>query len=309
MRLTNSEIVQVPTGLKDAVERVHGEKGRAFLVNLPSLLMECRQRWSLKIKEPFNNLSYNLVIPARTSRGAEVVLKLGVPCRELLTEISALGLFGGVGAVRLLEHDGARGILLLERVMPGAPVYETHGDIESTTTAAMLMQRLWRDPPAGHSFPSLAVWFQAFERLRTKFDGDTSPFPSNLIAKAERTFFELNTSSERTVILHGDLHHANILSSVRSGWLAIDPKGICGDPGYEVGPFMLNQLPAVASDSVIRDILEQRLAIFSNELRIERERLAGWAFCHAVLSALWDFEESAEWTGTVRLAQILGQLR
>jgi streptomycin 6-kinase len=107
------------------------------------------------------------------------------------------------------------------------------------------------------------------------------------------------------VILHGDLHHANILSSTRGGWVAIDPKGILGDPGYEVGSFMLNRLPPEASAAAMTEILSRRLSIFSEELHIGRERLAQWAFCHAVLSALWDFEESAEWERTIQLAQIL----
>lgn len=110
------------------------------------------------------------------------------------------------------------------------------------------------------------------------------------------------------MILHGDLHHANILRSTVSGWVAIDPKGISGDCGYEVGPFMLNRLPAGASESVIKEILNRRLSVFSDELRISRKRLAGWAFCHATLSAVWDFEESSEWRGTMRLAQMLEQL-
>jgi streptomycin 6-kinase len=85
--------------------------------------------------------------------------------------------------------------------------------------------------------------------------------------------FELNSTSESSVILHGDLHHANIIISAGRGWLAIDPKGVCGDPGYEVGPFMMNQIPAGASDTEVKEILKQRISIFSDELQIKRERL------------------------------------
>jgi streptomycin 6-kinase len=309
MPLSNPETLPVPNGLRETIERVHGQRGREWLARLPALIQESRERWSLALDLPFDNLSYNLVIPGRTEQGADVVLKLGVPCRELLTEVAALNLFGGVGAVRLLDHEAERGILLLERARPGAPVYKLQGEAEATVTAARLMRRLWRDPPAtGHSFPSLAVWFQAFKRLRDRFNGESGPFPAELIEKGERTFSELSESQERTVILHGDLHHDNILSSERDGWLAIDPKGISGDPGYEVGSFMLNQLPAGADAPALKMVLKRRLLIFSDELQIKRARLARWAFCHALLSALWDFEEAAEWYGTIRLAQMLDEL-
>ena len=300
--------MQIPNSLKETIVRVHGELGREWLGGLPSLIIECRKRWSLELGKPFDNLSYNLVIACRSSEGADVVLKLGVPCAELLTEATALRLFDGRGAVRLLAQDASRGVLLMERAMPGTPLYKLQTDLEATRTAARLMKRLWREPPAEHSFPSLEIWFKAFARLRSRFDGASGPFPPEIIANAERTFGELNASSAHAFVLHGDLHHENILCSERDEWMAIDPKGICGDQGYEVGSFMLNQLPDGASEIVLREILKMRLSIFSDELKISHERLAGWAFCHAALSAVWSFEESAQWHDTIRVAQILEQL-
>ena len=300
--------MRLPEELKEQMVRVHGAPGRRWLADLPALLEGCRRRWSLELGEPFADLSYNFVLPARDSRGAEVVLKLAVPCRELLTEAAALTLFAGRGAVRLLDHDTARGALLLERVLPGSPLYEQSDEPAATRTAARLMRRLWREPPDRHAFPSLAVWFGAFERHRNLVAGGDAPFPPELFARAERTFLELNASSARAVILHGDLHHANILSTAGGGWVAIDPKGICGDAGYEVGTFMLNRLPPAANAGALADVLRRRLLIFSEELQIERGRLARWAFCHAVLSALWDIEESADCGRVIRLARVLGQL-
>ena len=300
--------MQIPNGLQESVKRVHGAAGQQWLTTLPALLREWRERWALELSAPFENLSYNLVIPGRSRDGREIVLKVGVPCPELSTEAAALNLFQGVGAVRLLEQDTTAGVLLLERIAPGAPLYESQEDAEATRTAARLMRQLWRTPPAEHSFPSLAIWFGAFERLRHRFGGGSGPFPKKLIARTERAFAELDASSEKSVVLHGDLHHANILFSAERGWVAIDPKGIVGDRGYEVGSFMLNQLSASASDSSCMTILGRRLSIFADELQISRARLALWAFCHAVLSALWDMEEAVEWQGTIRLARMLERL-
>lgn len=303
------KLMRIPNGLKETVERVHGAAGRQWLITLPELVSEWSERWRLELSAPFENLSYNLVIPGRAASGAEIVLKVGVPCRELTTEAAALNLFQGMGAVRLLDQNATTGVLLLERVIPGTPLHELQADAEATRTAATLMRQLWREPPVEHSFPSLAVWFRAFERLRSQFGGgSSSPFPTGLFARAESAFTELDVSSESSVILHGDLHHANILFSNERGWLAIDPKGIIGDRGYEVGSFMLNQLPTGVSTSVTTAILAQRLSIFAHELQMSRERLATWAFCHAILSALWDIEEASECEGTIRLAKLLEKL-
>jgi streptomycin 6-kinase len=287
---------------------VHGAAGREWLAALPAILRECRVRWALELDEPFAHLSYNMVLPGRTATGTEIVLKAGVPCRELLTEAAALELFAGRGAVRLLDHDAPRGLLLLERITPGALLHKVERDPEATRTAASVMRRLWRTPPPTHSFPSLASWFSSWARLREQFGGGSGPLPAELLTQAEHTFAELHSSAERNVVLHGDLHHANILSSASAGWVAIDPKGICGDAGYEVGSFMLNQLPAGADDTTTLDMLARRLAIFAAELQMSRARLARWAFCHAMLSAAWDFEESAAWHNTIRLARLLARL-
>ncbi len=311
----------IPQSVAERIERVHRDAGRAWLQTLPSLLAECRTRWSLQLEEPFTNLSYNLVLPGTTKqagspRRTELVLKLGGPCAEFIREATALSLFAGAGAARLLDHEMQKGALLLERVTPGTPLHlqGERSDVETTRTAASLMRQLWQLRPANvsraadHSFPSLAVWFAAFENLRKTFAGGTGPFPARLITAAEAAFAELNVSSDTPVLLHGDLHHENILFSSSQGWLAIDPKGVVGDRGYEVGSFMLNQLPEGASESETLAILTDRLEVFSTELGISKGRLARWAFCHAVLSAVWSFEEADDWSRTVRLAEMLEQL-
>ncbi|HYJ89367.1 MAG TPA: aminoglycoside phosphotransferase family protein, partial [Pyrinomonadaceae bacterium] len=146
-------------------------------MTLPALVAECRARWSLELDQPFENLSYNLVFPGRRTDGTSIVLKLGVVCAESLTEMAALILFDGVGAARLLEQDDLRGILLMERVVPGTPLFTLQDGPEATRTAAALMRRLWRPAPVDHSFPPLTVWFRAFERLRNKDGRGTGPFP------------------------------------------------------------------------------------------------------------------------------------
>lgn len=298
--------MEVPTDLRSRIERLHGDPGRRWLDALSVLVSTYADRWSLRLDEPLPNPSYNLVLPGQDAKGKGIVLKLGVSCAELSSEVEALVLYAGRGAVRLLDHDASAGALLLERVVPGTPVHEGQNELEATTTAARLMKQLWREPPQEHSFPSLSIWFRAFARLRDMFDGGTGPFPSQLISGAESAFVQLNGASDAGVVLHGDLHHTNILLSQRDGWVAIDPKGVVGDRGYEIGSFMINQLPA--RESEIMEMMARRLSIFSEELQISRERLAQWSFFHAVLSAIWSFEDSEEWQRTIQLARLLERL-
>jgi len=289
--------------LADNVRSVHGKSGDAWLARLPDLIGEFRERWSLELDQPFQNLSFNLVIPGRDANNSPIVLKLGVPCTELFTEAAALEVFESRGAVRLLAHDSKLGALLLERISPGTQLHELGDEAHATQIAAALMRQLWREPRPEHAFPSIATWFRSFERLPS-----AEAVLKNFARRAEPLVAKLIDTAPPAKLLHGDLHHENILKSAERGWLAIDPKGVCGDPGYEIGPFMLNKLPLRAAAKQLSTVMTQRLSIFSRELGIDYERLALWSFCYAVLSAVWSYQDNMEFEGTLRLAEILWQL-
>ena len=284
-------MLTIPSNFAQSMRDVHGAAGESWVGQLPGIVSECVERWSLKVAEPFQLLSYNWVAPAVGSGGASLVLKVGFPCRELRGEIGALRIYDGRGSARLVDADGDLGALLLERLLPGVTLDSVQDETDATTIAAGAMRQLWRPAPANHQFPTIADWGKGFERLHQKFDGGTGPFPANLVAEAEETFASLLATSAEPVVLHGDLHHFNILSAEREPWLAIDPKGVVGEPAYEVGAFMRNPWPQLLSQPDVRIIMSRRLDAFSGELGIDRQRLRGWAFAQAVLSAWWSYED------------------
>lgn len=290
--------------LEQTMINVHGEAAKLWLAALPDRLEKVCKLWSLKLDQPFEKLSYNLVIPGTRHSGQRIVLKAGVPCSELTTEAAALELFAGVSSVRLLEDDRTAGFLLLERLLPGTNLHQV-GEEESTTVSAQLMKRLWCEPPPQHGFPSLRTWFRSLYANKEDYSQE---FPMDLVGRAKQVFEELLQAEVKPRILHGDVHHDNILYAAERGWLVIDPKGVCGDPGYEVGTFMLNRLPDGAPDNSVRQILARRLSIFSDILETDQLRLARWAFAHAVLSAVWSLEESADWRPAIRVAGLLDML-
>jgi len=99
-----------------------------------------------------------------------------------------------------------------------------------------------------------------------------------------------------------------VLESAR-GWLAIDPKGVIGPGGYEVGPFLINPVPDFLNGSNPIGRTEKRIAILSEMLDMERERIRSWAICHAVLSAWWSIEDNDPGWGeySVHCAEIIQQ--
>jgi streptomycin 6-kinase len=246
----------------------------------------------------------------------DVVLKMGVPNRELTSEISALKLFNGNGACQLLESDAARGLLLLERLKPGRMLSELEDDDERTHIAAEVMQKIWRPPLESSSlllnteqqaaglqkFIKLSDWFNGLKKIRPHFNGGTGPFPKKLLERVESSLPEL-FADKNVKLLHGDFHHFNILSSER-GWLVIDPKGVVGPAGYEVGPFMLNP----RNSPLDRIRLGRRVGILTERLGWERESIIKWTTAHAVLSAWWNVQDGMEYASTLQYAEMFSEM-
>jgi streptomycin 6-kinase len=288
-----------PEMFRRTIVDLFGAKGVAWLERLPSLLTECARRWSLTIQPPYPNLSYNYVTPAVRADGTSVVLKLGVPHSELSGEIDALRWFDGHGMAQLLDADKTWGVLLLERLTPGVPLSSLADDEEATRIAACVMQPLWKPLPAQHTFDSVARWARGLTRLRAHFGGGTGPFLATLVEKAETLFRDLLASAATPVLLHGDLHHDNILSAAQGAWRAIDPKGIAGEPAYEVGALLRNPIPRVVTMPNLRRVMARRVDVLAECLNLDRQRIIAWGVAQAVLSAWWDAEDhghvSDEW--------------
>lgn len=284
---------------------VWGEEGKAWLDRLPTLIATCTERWGLSVQSPLPDLSYNFVAFVVTADGTEAVLKIGVPNPELTTEIDALRVYRGGPVVELLEADRQLGALLLRRLIPGTPLSEAKEDEEATVIAARLMRNLPIAEPPDHGFPTIGDWALAFDRLRARFDGGTGPLPSRIVDKAERLLQALQTSTRRKMLLHGDLHHDNILSDGEEDWVAIDPKGVIGDPAYEAARFQHNPIPGFLSMDDPRAVARRRVEILASILEEDRSRLLAWAFFDAVLAACWSAEEGTDWAYHVACAELL----
>ena len=288
---------------------VHGAAGAAWVAQLPALLAEYAARWSLTLLPPFTPLTYNYVAPVLRRDGQPAVLKAGVPGRELQRELAALRWFAGQGSVRVLAAAAAQGVFLLERLLPGTPLLSHPSDEQATAIAIAVMQRLWRPPPTTHPFPTVADLGAGWQRLRAHFGGGAGPLSERLVTQAERLFAELTATQAAPVLLHGDLHHGNILAAEREPWLAIDPQGVIGEPAYEVGAWLRNPYPQMAAWPAVRAIQARRLAQFSAALGCDRQRVLGWGFVQAVLSAWWMIEDhEANWQPDLAMAEVLASL-
>lgn len=292
----------IPIQLQKNIISIYGEEGQKWLDTLPILLDDCKTKLQLSLDKCYPDLSFNYVAPALLHDGNEVVLKCGVPGKTQHQEASALRHFNGQGCIKLLYLDESIGVMLLEKADPGRLLEDYTDENQACIFAVELMHQLHKPLENENGFSTLQNWFAGFDELRHRFNGNTGPFPKLLLDKAQKISHNLLTSMNRKVLLHGDLHYANILSSKEHGWIAIDPKGVIGEPEFEI------PLPRLGK-KINKKIIQHNVDRFIEISGFDRQRILGWLFTKAVLAAWWSFEDNGEiWMPFIECAEVVSSI-
>lgn len=254
----------------DALERL-AERARAWDVRVERVL-----------ETPTSVLAFG-------RRGAEhVVVKLARGSGGEGRFGRVLEAFDGHGTVRVHAH--ARDAGLLDRLRPATPLVTLclEGEDEAATEilADVIAAMREADAPV-EGFPEVSGWG---ESLRSHLERPLGHVPWELVEEAAERYEALCASQAEARLLHGDLHHYNVLMDADRGWLAVDPKGVVGELAYELGASLRNPYEAPDRFAVAK-VIERRIAQFEARLGIDPVRTVGWAFSQAVLAAIWEAED------------------
>jgi streptomycin 6-kinase len=194
--------------------------------------------------------------------------------------------WAGNGAARVLAHEG--GALLLERASGDRSLVRmAHDglDDEASRVICSVAARLHapRDRPPPTLVP-LSHWFAALEPAARQYGG--------VLVHAAATARDLLGAPRDVVVLHGDLHHGNVLDGGASrGWLAIDPKGLVGERGFDFANIFCNPDHEIATAP---GRLARQADVVAAAANLERVRLLQWVLAYAGLSAAWTLGEGED---------------
>jgi streptomycin 6-kinase len=276
--------LSLPDDFRSKVISRWKEKGQHWLDNLPDVVDRCATQWQLTVGRPVDGLSFNYVAAATTADGREVILKVGNPEDDLSGEVRALRAFRDKRVAKLLQSDGALRALLLEKIYPGTSLasVQSKDDEEATRIVAELIRDLPTTVPAEGSFGTYVAWTDALRRV-------PKDFPElAMVTKAAKLVRELEETKTQEKLLHGDLHHHNIMLGEMDRWVAIDPKGVVGDPAAEAGRMLHNPRAGFLATDHPEQRAERRIEILADVTGLSGERLKKWGFVDAVLSAVWN---------------------
>jgi streptomycin 6-kinase len=189
----------------------------------------------------------------------------------------------GDGAARVLARD--EHALLLERATGPASLSEMAraGQDDAACRILCLTAARLHAPRAGAlpKLTPLAQWFRELAPAARTHGG--------ILLRCAETAEALLHDQHEIVVLHGDLHHDNVLDFGARGWLAIDPKHIIGERGFDFANIFTNPDLADPTRPVATEPgrFARRLDIVAAAAKLDRLRLLSWILAWTGLSAAW----------------------
>lgn len=233
-------------------------------------------RWNLTPDgEPIITRSGRL-LPVRQG-GIPAMLKIALEAEEKFGGL-LMSWWAGQGAARILAHEGEA--LLMERAENNILLVDlarNGRDDEASRIICGAIDALHsqaRCPP--FDLIPLTRWF-----------GDLAPAAAaygGTFAACAATARELLAAPQEIVVLHGDIHHQNVLDFGARGWLAIDPKRLKGERGFDYANLFCNP---DAKTAIAAGRLARQVDVVVEAAGLERRRLLQWIVAYAGLSAAW----------------------
>ena len=243
------------------------------------------QRWNLTPDgAAFTTPFLSHLMPVRQA-GRPAMLKL--PGNQEEREGAHLmSWYAGDGAAKVLAHEGDA--LLLERATgPRSLRAMALGgqDDQASVIICAAVARLHRPrpQPLPPMLAPLSIWFRQLAPAAAREGG--------VLVDSAAAAAELLVKPQDQTVLHGDIHHDNILDAGPRGWIAIDPKGLYGERAYDYANTFCNPDIAIATAP---GQLARRIEVISAAANLEPRRLLKWVLAYAGLSAAWSLDEGAD---------------
>jgi len=210
--------------------------------NVSELVADCRDRWGLRIGEPYVPGACGHVVRVELEDGRPAVLKVFWPHREAEQEADAL-----------------------ERCEPGSFLSDAPDPVG---VLIELLPRLWQD---GEGFRTLEAETELWtESLREAPDRRFHDVALGYIG-------DLAPTQGEQVLVNQDLHGENVLAAQREPWLVIDPKPLAGEREFSVASIVRASELGHGKRYVLN-----RLDRLCAELSLDRERAKGWTIAQTV---------------------------
>ncbi|MET9270181.1 aminoglycoside phosphotransferase family protein [Kribbella sp. NPDC003557] len=278
-------MIEIPAKLV----RNHSLKAADWLNGLPGAVERYVDEWQLTISGDPLSGEASLILPVVRRDGTAAMLKLQRVDEESESEALALRTWHHDDVVEVLEDDPETSTLLLER-LEGRSLDDLPDAVEATRILAELLVRLSAvpAPPGIRRLADVAAGMlaDAPRLIPLLADPAERALTWRLVAQVTELLPE---PGDR--LLHWDLHYYNVLAAKRQPWLAIDPKPLAGDPGFELMPAVWNRWDDLVATGDLAQAIRHRFDLMLEVTGIDRDRALGWTAGRILQNILWFTED------------------
>lgn len=285
--------------LNKNIINIFGEQGQKWLNDLPEIIELLCTKWQLSNITPVENMTYNYVAKVTSKTRLPLILKIGCDEKIITPEKKALIYFHGKGSIALVDYNEQYNALLLQQAVPGITLksfYPNHIEHVMDNYISAMQNLHQQDLPIKNNFEHIRVWLKAIDQCNSPL------IPKYLLEKAIYLKNKLLDSLNKEIVLHGDLHHDNILLNGNE-WLTIDPKGILGDAEFEIAAFDFLDETEFSSERDLKKLFENRAETIAKKSNLSLQRIKDWVFVRLILSAAWFVEDKGDPSGPIKLAE------
>jgi len=259
------------------------------------------EKWSLSSFQFLPSYSANIVFTCFSEGFGSVVLKIGKPnSREISTEFNTLHEYDGRRFCRVFDADIENGVILEEFIKPGIPLRDESSLDKRLSVFSSLYKDLHKTPTKAEIYPTYTEWVNKITAYMSRRQDCNELYL--YMKNAEDICHSLSKTNAQKMLLHGDFHHDNILLGPEGEYKIIDPKGVVGDPIFDVPRFILNEF----GDDITPDLFEKInyiIHILEESLDIPSKVIRECLFVETAMGICWCIEGGStpgEYQGLVK---------
>lgn len=283
------------------IDNIRNRFGKAFYEKVLRDMETYADKWALTDFRLIPSYSANLVLRCQAESFGSAVLKISnLSFGEINTELNTLYEYSGRRFCKVFGADIENGVLLEEGVQPGTPLRDESSLEKRLSVFCSLYKGLHIPPANAEIYPTYAGWVgRITDYMSTRQDCKEL---YAYMKQANNICSSVSALYSQKLLLHGDFHHDNMLLGHDGEYIIIDPKGVIGDPVFDVPRFILNEFGDEITAELYKkindiiDILEQKLAIPNDILK-------QCLFVETAMGACWSVEDGAtpeEYPGLLR---------
>ncbi|NRA73580.1 MAG: hypothetical protein HRU36_02405 [Rickettsiales bacterium] len=285
------------------IKDIYGKIGEEWLEQLPIIIEQFERDWEISIVAVAPNLTYSFVATVRLEDSSQGILKIA-PCSSRSDAEIEWYRLQKFATPKLYDANPSMGAILMEKLVPGDSVKNLvvqKNDDVATKAICTTIKNLGELRIADNRFKHVSDLKSSLNILDNRVE-------KKLLDKAKDLLKDLTSDRSDDALLHGDLHHDNILST-KDSWKAIDPHGYVGPKAFEVGAMLRNPWDCFPKDTSLEKVIKRRRDILCAELPYNSWEIDGWLYVYTMIATGWSFENHKEIPDVhMAIINILGQL-